>query len=648
MNHTQDGPVHASAESAPRPRKSPREAAGEHADVVLVSMPFGPLRHPSIALGLLESTLDGVRSRSLYFTTDFARRVDPRFYDWIASEPPTNLQFLGDWLFALTLFPELDGPDDSFLDDLAEKSQWSPGPEDLRQHVRRARREVEPFLDDCLRTVLALEPKLVGFTSVFQQQLASLALAQRLKAERPDLFIVFGGANCEGVMGHETVRQFDTVDAVVSGEGEVVFPDLVHRVLAGRPVDDLQGVSTPASVRGFDGPCTNAPRLQSLDALPQPDYSTFFDAWDASGFGTTFEPSLPFETSRGCWWGEKQHCTFCGLNGSSMAFRSKTSGRALGELEALLERYPVSQVQVVDNILDMRYFDSFIPALAERRLGVELFYEVKANLNKHQLQLLLDAGITAIQPGIESLSSHVLQLMAKGVSMLQNIRLLKWCREVGVRPLWNIIWGFPREHPEDYAAMAALMPWLTHLEPPIFAGQIRLDRFSPNFDRHQEFGFENIRPFPGYRRLYPFDDDVLARLAYYFEYDHTTDTDVAEYTADAAEAVQRWQAEHRSSALFYIDKADQLMLCDWRPAARQRMAHLSGDARKLYLACDDIRSLRQLIRKLGAGDSTRRHPVTPEDVEQKLGPLVDNGWMVREGDKFLSLAIPQPLGDAGA
>ena len=40
--------------------------------------------------------------------------------------------------------------------------------------------------------------------------------------------------------------------------------------------------------------------------------------------------------------------------------------------------------------------------------------------------------------------------MKKGVSGLQNIQLLKWCKEIGVEPLWNFLLGFPGESPDDY------------------------------------------------------------------------------------------------------------------------------------------------------------------------------------------------------
>src|SRR5207249_1324050 len=107
-----------------------------------------------------------------------------------------------------------------------------------------------------------------------------------------------------------------------------------------------------------------------------PDYDDYFEELSAARLGKSREPSLLFETSRGCWWGEKHHCTFCGLNGQTMAHRRKSARRAMDELVQLTNKYPRCPVNVVDNILDMGYFKDFIPMLAERKLCVEIFYEV--------------------------------------------------------------------------------------------------------------------------------------------------------------------------------------------------------------------------------------------------------------------------------
>ncbi|MCI0442202.1 radical SAM protein, partial [bacterium] len=106
-----------------------------------------------------------------------------------------------------------------------------------------------------------------------------------------------------------------------------------------------------------------------------------------------------------------------------------------------------------DSILDLRYYKDYIPKLAERTTKLDLFYEVKANLKKVQIRLLRDAGVRTIQPGIESFSNSILQLMGKGVSALQNIQLLKWCKELGVSVYWNLLWGFPGEDPLEYDRM---------------------------------------------------------------------------------------------------------------------------------------------------------------------------------------------------
>src|SRR5579872_2764363 len=102
----------------------------------------------------------------------------------------------------------------------------------------------------------------------------------------------------------------------------------------------------------------------------------------------------------------------------------------------------------------MRYFGDFIPELIEAKLGLELFFEVKANLKKEQLRMLRDAGARSLQPGVESLSTSVLSVMDKGVRGLQNVQLLKWCKELGIVPRWNLLWGFPGEPEAEYARMA--------------------------------------------------------------------------------------------------------------------------------------------------------------------------------------------------
>lgn len=106
-------------------------------------------------------------------------------------------------------------------------------------------------------------------------------------------------------------------------------------------------------------------------------------------------------------------------------------------------------------------------------------------MNQEQLKLLAQAGVTHIQPGLESLNSHVLDLMHKGVRAAQNVNLLRWARYYDIDAEWNLLWGFPGETELDYAEQAAVIPHLAHLQPPSSVGRIWLERFSPLFSGRQ-------------------------------------------------------------------------------------------------------------------------------------------------------------------
>jgi ribosomal peptide maturation radical SAM protein 1 len=619
-------------------------------------MPFGNLLLPSIGLGLLKSALtrESISAKVFHFEFQFARLIGEQNYERVYAKTHTE-HLAGEFIFAPSLFgQELSVDVTRYVDEVLRRAGSSSErqlyPETMLAKLNdllvEGREHAEGFLDESLDTIVSHQPTVVGFTSLFQQHVASLALAKRIKARLPSTFIVFGGANCEGPMGYETLRQFEFVDAVVSGEADFVFPEIVRRVLHAKPVSNLRGVFSRqrSELRVVNQVLCNTPTVEDLDKLPLPDYDEYFAQQNDNSLDATTKPSLLFETSRGCWWGEKHHCTFCGLNGETMAYRSKSPSRAISEFIYLTERYPVDTVNVVDNILDMNYFKDFIPLLAERKHGLSLFYEVKANLRKDQLQLLCDAGVANIQPGIESLSDGVLRIMRKGVSALQNIQLIKWCKELGLKPYYNLISGFPGEQADDYREMARLIPLITHLQPPAGEGTIRIDRFSPNFEQSESLGFRNLSPHSAYRYVYPFGSEILSNLAYFFTSEQNPPITIAESIKAFADEVKLWKDCHRKSDLFWIDKGTNLLIWDFRPIAKERLVVLKGHERFSYLACDQIRTCRQVV------DVWREHfsdsPIDQSRVGDCLDSLTDRGLMVKRENSYLSLAYAKSMVEA--
>jgi ribosomal peptide maturation radical SAM protein 1 len=324
-----------------------------------------------------------------------------------------------------------------------------------------------------------------------------------------------------------------------------------------------------------------------------------------------------------------------------MAFRSKSPRRALDELEYLVGRWRLTQVEVVDNILDMKYFHDMLPALARARRDWQIFYEVKANLSRDQVRLLRDAGVNRIQPGIESLSDHVLKLMRKGTTALRNIQLLKWGKEHDIIVEWNILYGFPGETREDYVKMLELLPAIRFLRPPCATGPIRLDRFSPYHNASADFGLTRVRPLSTYRYLYPFDEESLQRIAYYFDFDYEPDTDPTGYAAEVIAYARDWKTNPETGTLGSSRRSDgSLAIVDTRSDTTVGTLVLTGLEQAAYEFCDTLHTGASVIGHLH--DSFPDIAFSDQQVYAFLESLVSNRLMVTDGTNYLSLAIQAP------
>ena len=456
----------------------------------LVTMPFALTTRPSLQVGLLAEIArsNGLPVDTLHLNLDLARLIGADRYHHLAC---TRNPMVGDWLFSLDAFGG-DAPDPAgaMLEDLGAATQETldliaMSAAELR-HVREA--VVPAYLDSLVAEIAWEKYSVVAFTSTFQQNVASFALARRLKALRPDIVIVFGGANFDGPMGLAWMQAVPQIDFAISGEADRSFPALLNRLASGSDPTDVPGL-----LWRRDGEArTGAPAVpcDMLDDLPVPNYGEYFERSLELGLltpDTIRTVDVPFESSRGCWWGAKATCRFCGLNGSTMTYRSKSPGKVIAELAIQAERYGSLSFNASDNIMNVDLLRSMMQPLAEASIDYRLFYEVKADLSRQDIRLMSQAGVRALQPGIESLSSHLLRLMRKGTRAATNVNLLRWARYYGVDAHWNLLYGFPGETTEDYDAQQKLVKRIPHLSPPGGFLRIGLERFSPYFEESERF-----------------------------------------------------------------------------------------------------------------------------------------------------------------
>lgn len=614
--------------------------------VVLAVLPFFPVHVPSLALALLRSGLEraGLQAQILYLNLEFAQQLGLSDYEWISDGRPARADLLGEWIFSGALFGRDESRSRAYARDVLDggsvhhRAGREAVPADWRRVVAGAEAAADAFIRRCAERILALHPAMVGLSSTFQSHVACLAVARRIKELSPATYVVVGGSNCDGIMGRETLEQFPFLDSVVSGEGDEVFPRLAQRRFGRAPAEALPGVHTREG--GAVVFAASPAYLADLDSTPLPDYDDYYAQLAASGLspgeGGGVAQYVVAELSRGCWWGERTQCLFCGLNGAHTGYRSKSSDRALAELLHLADKYPRRPIALSDNILDRGYQRTLLPALAASRRQLRLFSETKANLRRDQVRALRDAGFDRVQPGIESLSTPVLRLMRKGTTAIQNIQALKACQEYGVTPVWGLLWGIPGEDPEDYAGMAALLPSLAHLTPPDGAGPIRLDRFSPLFDQAAEYGLTEVEPLPAYRHVYPLEAASVRNLAYFFTYRHADGRRVDEYTRCVADAVASWRSCHPTSMLFVTGSGENPVVVDTRPCAGAPMTALRALEGDVLRHSAEIVTTDQLRRAI---ESQRSTEVDPAELDAAIAALSKARYLFSEGPQHLGLPL---------
>jgi ribosomal peptide maturation radical SAM protein 1 len=363
-----------------------------------------------------------------------------------------------------------------------------------------------------------------------------------------------------------------------------------------------------------------------MNSLPVPDFDDYFAAIARTDLVN--KANLVAEASRGCWWGAKAHCTFCGLNGTTMAYRSKAAPRLIAELVGLAERYGRSNFLMADNILDLNYLKTVFPELIAQGRMLQMFFETKSNLRKDQLELLAAAGVIDIQPGIESLSTPILQGMKKGTTRLQNVQLLKWSEEFGVTVKWNFLHGFFGEEPVEYAAMAVVIPSLRHLPPPSGCARVRLDRFSPYWKSSALHGISRMRHFWSYDFAYVGLPAVeRERLAYFFESDRAGTSSEEDYTTACIDAVNDWQAAYARGATLELSICDG----DWFVVDTRE----SPVVTRTRIAEHEVRLLRVLDRH------RNRAMVVGKDTDlaRALATMIDRRWVVQDGEEYLSVVL---------
>jgi anaerobic magnesium-protoporphyrin IX monomethyl ester cyclase len=281
------------------------------------------------------------------------------------------------------------------------------------------------------------KPDIIGVTSSTLTYQTAMKLVKISREACPNAVTIAGGPHVTFWDDH-ALEECPELDVVVRREGEYTMLELAQRIEAGKPYTNVVGTTCRSDGKIVRNP--DRPYIENLDSLPFPARHL----WPMEKF-RELEDILYLAASRGCvYW-----CEFCAtvrMHGRKYRFRSPKN--IVDELEHLNKKYGITKFTFCDDAftVDQTRTEELCNEITKRGLKIEWNCGSRVDMvTKELLIKMKDSGCVSFWCGLESGTQQVLDAMKKGITPELTEKVLGWVREVGMRPVPNVILGFPGE-----------------------------------------------------------------------------------------------------------------------------------------------------------------------------------------------------------
>ncbi|MBS3057110.1 MAG: B12-binding domain-containing radical SAM protein [Candidatus Diapherotrites archaeon] len=337
-----------------------------------------------------------------------------------------------------------------------------------------------------LKQELQKEPVAVGISSMTGTQIKfGLDACRVVKDSNAHIPVVWGGIHAT-LLPQQTLQN-ELIDVVAIGEGEIVIAPLLNALEKNNEKKRLELLKKTNNIifkqrkgkeeRQVKTKSAGFADLDKLPALPYEliDIENYIHTKSMVGKGT--EKALPFITSRGCPY----RCTFCCNPRLSLRrWRCMSAERSYALVNEMVEQFDLDAVIFHDE----NFFAN--PARAEKiaeLINNKFNFGIQARmdaLGRVDLQKMERYGLSVVQPGIESGSERILQLIKKDESVSEILKVNKKLAKTSIVSVYNFMMGFPTETNQELVESTDLA--------------LKLIKENPNAELS---GFYVFAPYPG-------------------------------------------------------------------------------------------------------------------------------------------------------
>lgn len=486
--------------------------------------------------------------------------------------------------------------------------------EDAEAFLRSLAESAEMVQNRIADQIVSLHPQILCHSLTFGDFNFAFSLFRKIKKRLPQIQILVGGSNCVPVFSKELLRTSEDIDYVICDESFDTTVALIKHILRGEPIEN--GLEEHISRKGKIAASTRI--MRDMDRMGCPDFSDFLNTVNSLGLPKR-QLVLPYEISRGCWWGEKKPCTMCGYFGNQTCFQIKSPDKVIRELRRLSEEFHVSYYRMTDLVEPKREYLMQLQQLGMEKLGLHIIWELRPNLSEKDIRILRKLGLFYAQIGFESLSTGELQNMNKGTTGVNNIYILILLFSYKINCVWNYLYGFPEDERSWYEEAIRIIPSLYHLQPPD-PREVWINKYSAMY--------EKVDP----KELSPIGDNLFynsSATTYNVFYKTEKKEALLPIYSELVNAIRDWRIAFSKGYSLYVESLTEESLVIVKDYDEERRYRLTGVGMILYLYCFQPRAMDDIMNET-------RLPL--ETIQGQLQSFVEEGLMVYLDKKYLSLA----------
>ena len=358
-----------------------------------------------------------------------------------------------------------------------------------------------------MENLLQREIDVLGFSCYVWNINLVLQIAQRIKAQKPQIQIILGGPEVSPI-AEPILSENPCIDFIVRQEGELTFVKLLDALKNKGSLNKVLGISYRQNGKVISNP--DQPLLEDLSQIPSP----FLD----SRLDFSKNKYLCLETSRGC----PRRCRFC--QWSYKTLRYFPLERVLKEIEYLRGLPNLAHVYVADSSIFYKKerAHAILEAFAHKDRKHSIYFETDAGyIDDKMIESMSKLQKVTYAFGLQTVNPKVAKIMGRRLDLIKLRTVTELLKKSSTDNISiDLIYGLPGDTLDSYKdtlnyAMSLFPDRFTLYPFILLVG-------SEFYQRREEFGLKYDCHAPRWvyaSDTFPKEDREKARkLSYYIQF----------------------------------------------------------------------------------------------------------------------------------